>query len=222
MFWDLLLSAILLTFALTGWKTGLSKKWYAVPVSVVIATLMCQHLYVDAATFLAEILQLEPFLSVLLAYLLLWIFIQQFIESVLTHYRAGPAKGLELVDKIAGSLVAFSKCLIGFVCATMVAYSHSNIPNPPALDWQDRWLAGAVKKSYVIGLFHKIAEANHPTFGKHVLSDAAPRFKPNFKILSDPFEGMENDEREHGREVYRNYKDFKKTEDQANDAINGL
>ncbi|MBX9570558.1 MAG: CvpA family protein [Candidatus Obscuribacterales bacterium] len=223
MFWDLLLPAVLITFALTGWATGLSKKWYAVPVSVVIATVLCQHLYIDAATFLAEILHLEPFLSVLLAYLILWICVQQFIESILTHYRAGPIKGLELVDKVTGSIVAFSKCLLGFVCAAMVAYSHSStVPNPPVLDWQDRWLAGAVRSSKVLGLFHQLAEASHPVLGKYVLSDAAPRFRPNFNILADPFEDIENQEREHGKDVYRKYKDFKKTEEEASEAVKGL
>ena len=218
MVWDILLAAILITFALTGWATGLSKKWYAVPVSVVVATVMCQHLYVDAATFLSEILQLEPIIAIMLAYLALWIFVQQFIESVLTHYRAGPSQKLVFLDKLLGAVMAFSKILVGFVFASMVAYAHSNVPFPTALDWQDKWLAGTFRTSRVLVLFHTLAEMSHPVIGKYVMSDAAPRYIPDF-VLADPFSELKREEKQHGRDVYKQYKNFKDTEDKVFDSF---
>ncbi len=226
MFWDLLLSLILITFALTGWATGISKKWYAVPTSVIVATFMCQHIYVDAATFMSETLHLEPFISILMAYLILWILIQQFVESILSHYRAGPTekRGLVLLDKLSGSAVAFSKVLLGFIFATMVAFSQTKVPFPEEIDWRDRWLAGAVRQSHVVSLLNELAEKTHPVIGKYVLSDAAPRINPQLidKFMQDPFQDLESSEKQHGKDVYRNYKNFKSTEGEALDKLNNL
>lgn len=210
MFWDLFIFFFLAFLVFIGWYTGLSRKWYAVPIAVAVAIFVCQHIYVDCATFMAEFLHLEPFVAVFLAYLLIWMVLEQSCESVLSRFKAGQPREPILIDKFSGASVSLAKGVLGFVCAAMVAYSHSHVPNPPMLGWEDRWLAGSVKHSQLLTSLHKLAGSSHDVLGKYVLSDAAPRFVPNFSGEPyDPFINVEKAEEEHGKDVYRKYKQFK-------------
>ena len=213
MIWDLIVGLVLVFFGLLGWAAGISRTWYAVPISVLAATWIVQHLYIDGATFFSASLLLEPYIAILFSYLILWLIVEQICESLLIKTRPITAKEPILVDKIGGAGLGIAKGAFGFICAAMVAYAQNNVPEPTSVDWEDRWLKGSVRRSHTMSFLHDWAGASHPLLAKIVLSDASPIFQPKDRLGVDAFEDSNKEEIEKGAAVGRKFKEYKKQQE---------
>lgn len=206
MFWDLIILAITITFTSVGWAKGLSRTWYSVPIAVVIATVVSQRIYIDLATVFAAFLHMQPIISVFIAYLTVWIIIEQIFESILTRTGPAPEDKSAKFLKIAGATMGGCKSLLAFVLAAMVTYSHSSVPSPPEKAWQATWLAESLSHSQSLLVLHNWAAALNPHLGKFVISEADPDFVPDFSIGDDPFEKVRKRRERWGFNYIKKYK----------------
>ena len=207
MVWDCLIGWVILLFTLIGWGMGLVRMW-TVPFSMAIATFISQHLYIDAATILVETLHLEPTFSVFISYVFTWFWIAQYCNFFLWHViRIGDQNAVPpMWSNIIGALLGFAKGAGGFVLAAMVTYAQNQVPEPPEVCWENRWIVHSARDSYLLPKVHYLANELDPKIGKYVLSESAPRFHPNFALGNDPLAPVMERERERGRKIYRNLK----------------
>lgn len=214
MTFDCLIVIVVIAFTVLDWCLGLVRDW-SVPVSMVIATLIAQHVYVDLATIIAEALHLEATFSVFLAYLIIWFCIAQFCDNLLCHVFKSSDKDPPFVMKILGSLLGFAKGSMGFVLAAMVAYAHSKVPEPPMVSSENNLVISMTSNSFFLPQLHHLARELDEPIGKYVLSDSAPRFRPNFALGDDPLAPIMDQERRKGYKVGKAYNKFDKMLDKV-------
>lgn len=210
MVWDCLIGLVVVLFTLVGWSVGLLRSW-SVPFSMLIATFVAQHIYVDLATILVETLHLEPTFAVFASYFSTWLALAQYCDTVL------PRLTIKLLDKppnlllkMGGGAVGFAKGLGAFVLTAMVTFAHNKVPEPPVLAWENNWIIDSAADSFFLPRLHLLASKLDEPLGKFVLSDSAPRFRPNFTLGDDPLAAVEKSEEKRGYEFVQSWKKFQK------------
>lgn len=193
---------------MVGWSLGLVRCW-SFPFSVLLATFIAQHIYVDVATVLVETLHLEATFSIFIAYFFVWIGLVQYSEALLSRLFYIKDKTMPLWSKIGGAGVGLAKGAGAFVLASMVAYANSKVPEPPQLCWENRWIVRSARDSYLLPRMHLMARKLDDSMGKYVLSESAPRFHPNFNLAKDPFADTEKREEERGKRFVKGWRQFK-------------
>ncbi len=210
MIWDCLIGWVVVLFTLLGWSAGILRSW-TVPISMLVATFLAQHIYVDLAALLVETLHLESTFAVFTGYYFCWLFIVQYCELLLSNIqRPQSAQSAQpaVLSKLGGGILGFTKGLAAFVLAAMVAFAH-RLPEPPEIAWQNQWILSAAKDSLILPRLHLIAAKLDEPLGKYVLSDSAPRFKMNFALGDDPFDKVKKQEEERGKNFVKGWKKFK-------------
>lgn len=209
MVWDCLIAWVVIVFTMVGWSSGLLRTW-TIPISMALATFVSQHIYIDLSTILVETLHLEPTFAIFIGYAFTWIGLVQYCEAVLSELFRPKDVPVLLIFKMGGGILGFTKGAGAFILAAMVAYSHNKVPEPPVVCWENRWILHAARDSYLLPRIHLVASKLDPKLGKFVLSDSAPRFHANFALGNDPFEKMERQEEERGRNFVKGWKQFQK------------
>jgi uncharacterized membrane protein required for colicin V production len=207
MVWDCLIAWVVIVFTMVGWATGLVRCW-TIPISMAVATFISQRIYVDVSTVLVETLQLEPTLSVFIAYVFTWLFIVQYCDSFLSYVIRLPDFDLGLISKAGGGLLGFTKGLGTFVLAAMVTFAQNKVPEPPETCLANLWMIQAAADSRLLPKIHLVALRLDQPIGKYVLSDSAPRFQPSFYLDLDPFGYMRKREEQRGYEFIESWKKF--------------
>lgn len=215
MVWDCLIGWVVVVLSMVGWSIGLVRSW-TVPLSMLIATFIAQHIYVDLATFLVETLHLEPSFAIFVGYFFTWLALTQYCDIILSRIvKTDERKTPALALKIGGGLLGFSKGIAAFILSAMVAYSNNHVPEPPDVVWANRWIVKAAQDSFFLPRIHLVASRLDAPLGKFVLSDAAPRFKVNFALGDDPFAAQEKREEQRGKDLAKSWKRFQKDMDDA-------
>ncbi|MBY0357706.1 MAG: CvpA family protein [Candidatus Obscuribacterales bacterium] len=186
MLWDLIILATAIGLGVSGWNTGLINSWRG-PLAIVLATIITQHLYVDAATWFVQQLLLSPQNAAFFGYLIVWIVSEICLELVLQlflnwHRRARP----NIIDRFGGFILGISKCAIIVVLPLIAMSAPAKIPAPPAGSSEDSMSAPfklAFEESSMIKMASTIGSNLKPTVESFVLSDKEPSFKPTFKSV---------------------------------------
>ncbi len=194
---------------------GLLRCWTFL-FSVLLATFIAQHIYVDTAAVLVDTLHLEATFSIFVSYFFVWIGLVQYTEALLSRLFYIKETNLPLWSKIGGGCVGLAKGVGAFILAAMVAYANSRLPEPPHLCWENRWIVQSARDSYLLPRLHQMARKLDDGMGKYVLSESAPRFHYDFSaIAKDPFADTEKQEEERGKKFIKGWRQFKQDLNEA-------
>lgn len=181
MIWDAAIVFFIGAFVAAGWQLGMVRCW-TVPISIVVATIATQTIYVDFSTWLVQQLKIEPAYAVLCGYLLLWLNIEAICEVLLGYLsRQIVYRQLITPEKWAGAAIGFAKGLTILVFASMASTMVLEIPEPPSYDPRAVWLADSLRSSRLLNLSHNSACNFKRAVGKYVISNKPPSFQPDFR-----------------------------------------
>ncbi|MBX9769734.1 MAG: CvpA family protein [Candidatus Obscuribacterales bacterium] len=183
MFWDGLTTVLAIILIFTGWKRGFLASLPG-PVSIVAATLITQHIYIDFSQWLSAQLRLDPLPAVTAGYIMCWLSLETGLELVIGMFLKG--RFIEhtpiVLNQFAGGVWGLVKAAIIVVLPLMAISVDIKIPTPP------KDVSGLIapeipaeSDSIVMPMMRKAAESLLPSIGKFVVSTDAPSFEPKYE-----------------------------------------
>lgn len=181
MVWDGLSVLILLTLAVAGWNVGIVNSWRG-PFAVILATLAAQQFYVDFATWILQQLRVTPDQAVAIGYVLMWIGLEIIFELLLNVVLPFNKKDRPMVyERLLGAGLGILKGFVVILFPLIALMGPIKIPHAPSdksalINPMD----SGIDKAMLLPIYTNVARGLVPIFGRMVMSDKEPSFKPNF------------------------------------------